>query len=98
MILLASIGLCQIIIWGSIFKKPRDYLKKKYILLNMLFSCSMCVGFWTGLFFGLLDYAKSKDLITLACMPFASSCMSWLFDSLIDYLHAQSTFYEKRIK
>lgn len=42
--ILASYGLTQIIVYGSIFKKFRDMMSD----YTKLFSCAMCTGFWIG--------------------------------------------------
>jgi len=47
-----------------------DFFKK-------LTSCSLCTGFWTGLFVSIIFYPETENYILLA---FASSAFSFLFE------------------
>jgi len=42
--ILASFGLTQIVVYGTIFEKVRPTEG----MLGTLFHCPMCVGFWSG--------------------------------------------------
>jgi hypothetical protein len=44
--ILASWGLTQILIYGTIF----DSIRPKQGFFGELFKCPMCLGFWVGLF------------------------------------------------
>jgi len=55
---LAAFGLTQIIVYGSIFNKVRP--TKGWAAT--LFNCSMCVGFWVGVF--LFGINKFTELFT----------------------------------
>ena len=46
---MACYGLCQILMYGSIFNKPRFWLMKKSAHMRSLLSCALCTGFWCGL-------------------------------------------------
>ena len=78
--LVACTGLTSIIIYGSIFDKPRDWLKSKNKILNKFLTCSLCVGFWSGLFISLLCNTQHVEHVILALC--GSSC-SWLYDSVV---------------
>ena len=59
--ILASYGLTQIIIFGSIFNKvrpSRDWMHG----FGKLFHCPMCMGFWVGVF--LFGINKWTELFT----------------------------------
>ena len=78
--LLASLGLMFILKYGSIFDTPRCWLTTKSKFFKELICCSLCLGFWTGVFVaGILfffdDYVK--DLILF---PFASAGFCWILD------------------
>jgi hypothetical protein len=45
---LAGYGLTQLLVYGSIFKRPRNYIKEKSEFFGELVTCPMCMGFWTG--------------------------------------------------
>lgn len=47
------IGLCFILKYGSILNWPRNFLIK-FKFFEQLFDCSLCLGFWVGLFFGIV--------------------------------------------
>ena len=53
--ILSAYGLTQIIVYGSIF----DAIRPTQGWSGKLFNCSMCVGFWVGVFlFGINDYTE----------------------------------------
>jgi uncharacterized membrane protein YoaK (UPF0700 family) len=45
--LIAVVGLHWILKYGSILNHPRDFVRKVK-LIDRLFSCSLCLGFWCG--------------------------------------------------
>ena len=47
------IGLCFILKYGSILNPIRNFLINRSNFFKKLFDCSLCLGFWVGLFFGL---------------------------------------------
>jgi len=49
----ASYGLCYILMEGKILNYFREQLFKIKFFKNLL-NCSLCTGFWTGLFIGIL--------------------------------------------
>ena len=53
--ILAASGLTQILVYGSLFDGVRPVKGK----LGDLFRCSMCMGFWSGVFlFGINKYTE----------------------------------------
>ena len=52
---LAAYGLTQVLVYGSIFNKIRPTEG----LFGELFRCSMCLGFWVGMFlYGISFYTE----------------------------------------
>ena len=52
---LAAYGLTQILVYGTIFDSIRPTKGK----LGQLFNCTMCLGFWVGIFlFGINGYTE----------------------------------------
>lgn len=47
-ITVALYGLCYILMYGSIFNKPRNYLMGKFGWFRNLITCPLCTGFWCG--------------------------------------------------
>lgn len=77
---LASFGLTQILIYGSIFERIRPD--------HRFFHCSMCMGWWSGLFFWavnpytqlfIFDYSITTAF-ALACI---GSGTSYILDMII---------------
>jgi len=80
--ILAAHGLTQIIVYGSIFDAIRpdaSWLKG----FGQLFNCSMCMGFWVGVFlFGINKFTELfnfeytwANLLILGCLSSGTSYM-----------------------
>jgi hypothetical protein len=70
---LCAYGLTQIIVYGTIFDKirPTDGW------MCMLFSCSMCVGFWVGVFlWGINDFTELFIFDNSILTGFLLGCLS----------------------
>ena len=81
---LACWGMTQIIVYGTIF----DSIRPKSGKAGELFRCSMCVGFWVGLFLWLLNpltnlFSFDMSLITGLCLGCISSASSYVGCSLV---------------
>lgn len=82
--ILISYGLTQILCYGKIFDKVRP----KSGFFGELLACSMCTGFWVGLFLWIIQpltklYYFDNHVITgflLACL---SSGTSYLLDKIV---------------
>jgi hypothetical protein len=96
---LACIGLVWILKDSYIFYAPREYLKSKSKYLERLLSCSMCLGFWIGVFISFLIYLESPCLnLNLLYYPFAVSAFCWFFDSLLDLIQYQAALSKNKFK
>ena len=86
--ILASYGLTQILLYGSIFNKIRpskDWLHG----FGKLFHCPMCMGFWSGaLLFGISKYTElftfEYVLANLLILGSLSSGTCYLIGVLVD--------------
>jgi len=47
---IVAYGLTSIIVWGTIFEKPRMWIKNRYDFLGELISCTLCTSTWVGFF------------------------------------------------
>jgi hypothetical protein len=75
----SCIGLCFILKYGSILSFIRNRLTK-YKYFAELFSCSLCLGFWSGLAIGLLGTYNP----ILFCTYGAAVC--WFADYILDVI------------
>lgn len=76
---IACIGLCFILKYGSILAFIRDRLKR-ITYFNELFSCSLCLGFWSGAIIGLY----SNFSVELFAVYGAAIC--WVADFILDII------------
>jgi hypothetical protein len=81
-------GLSNIVVYGSIFGGPREFIRKwsegiDYpfngfgVFLKEMTSCMMCFGFHCGWFLSISIYSPVHEI--LGVNPFAS----WFFDSML---------------
>lgn len=82
---LISHGLTQILVHGKIFDPIRPTSGK----LGQLLKCSMCTGFWVGIFLWFISsytelFTFDDSFVTGLLLGFASSAVAYLFDTLFD--------------
>ena len=80
-------GMSNILVYGSIFNGPRNFINKwgesKYPLngfgafLSKMLSCMMCCSVWVGFFFGILLYSPVHELLGV------HNYYSWFFDGML---------------
>lgn len=63
--ILAAYGMSQIIVFGSIFQKLRDWLIKHSKFFGDLVQCMMCTSTWVGFFFSIAFFSPTESLITI---------------------------------
>lgn len=84
--ILACVGLTFILKYGSILNYPRRVLCK-VVLFHELFRCSLCLGLWSGVIVGLINYYISRAISTdVLLLPLISAGVCWFADSLITIL------------
>ncbi len=81
--LIVSLGLMFILKYGSILKNLRDFLSSKSDKFKELFSCSLCLGFWTGVLIVPLIFNESS-ISELIAFPFVSAAFCNIVDMLLD--------------
>lgn len=82
--ILSAHGLTQILCYGKIF----DQWRPKNGKWGQLFSCTMCMGFWVGLFLGGIDpftrlFSLSANFVDIFLMGLISSATSYILDKII---------------
>ena len=87
--ILASIGMTHVVVDGSIFSWLRNlaikYLPRK---ISSIFSCYQCAGMWCGFLLGY--FIIDKDIIKVFACGCASSFLSMLAATFLNYLEAQT--------
>mgnify|MGYP003648157392 FL=1 len=63
--ILAAYGMTQILVYGSIFDTPRDWIKTNSTFFGDLISCVMCTSTWVGFFFSLTFFSPTIDLVLI---------------------------------
>ena len=94
-VILCCTGLTFILKYGSILSWLRNFLSKA-AYFRELFKCSLCLGFWSGaLIAGGLYLVEWRDEFYL--LPFASSSISWILDSLIRIIQTKELLMDRRL-
>jgi len=93
--IIAATGLTMIVLYGSILKLPREWIKARHTILNELFTCSMCLGFWSGFS---VSYLTNNGFTLHIVIGLASSASSWLYDSVIGYMQSLDVYYSRKLK
>ena len=88
--ILASYGMTQILVYGSIFNTIREWITKHSKFFGDLLGCVMCTSTWVGFFFSLTFFSPTLDLVTI---PYSnlffdgmlSSGSVWALNSFIEW-------------
>lgn len=92
--LLASIGMCFIMKYGSILESFRQKMISWFSCLEKLFRCCLCMGFWAGVITAPLLYrTESWDMIELIFYPFITANVCWFADIFISLIQAQTSYF-----
>lgn len=86
--LLACIGLTFILKYGTILNMPRNFLYGLHESIKQLFSCSLCLGFWSGVAIYFVEQS-------IPLLPLASAAACWVADSLVGVLQYLELKLEK---
>tara|TARA_R110000824_G_scaffold111850_4_gene260613 strand:- start:3998 stop:4324 length:327 start_codon:yes stop_codon:yes gene_type:complete len=63
--ILAAYGMSQIVVFGSIFEKPRAWITRNSKFFGDLLECMMCTSTWVGFFFSLIFYSPTLSMVTI---------------------------------
>jgi len=86
--MIMAYGLTNILVYGSIFSKPRNFIIKwaadEYSIFNEfgvflaeMLSCMMCCSVWVGFFYGIFLYSPTHEIINI------TKWVSWFFDGML---------------
>ena len=62
--ILVAYGMSQILVYGSIFNNPRDWISRHSKFMGDLLECMMCTSTWVGFFLSLVFYSPTESLIS----------------------------------
>jgi len=86
--MIMTYGISNILVYGSIFNGPRNYIFKQaenqesyftdfFAFLKGMLSCMMCTPTWVGFFFGIFLYSPVHEFLDVT--PYGS----WFFDGML---------------
>lgn len=86
--ILMAYGMTNIVVYGSIFNVPRDFIKRwgedefapfqsAGQFISKMISCPMCFGTWFGFFAGGLLYSPTHEILGI------NNIISWFFDGML---------------
>lgn len=81
-------GMSNILVYGSIFNRPRNYIFNEadhgigffngfFVFLKDMLKCMMCVSVWIGFFFGIFLYSPVHEILGV------TNIISWFFDGML---------------
>jgi len=88
--ILTAYGMTQILVYGSIFDTPRDWIKTNSTFFGDLISCVMCTSTWVGFLFSLTFFSPTLELVTIPYSNFffdgmLASGSVWALNALIEW-------------
>lgn len=83
--------------YGTILNVPRGLLCR-VSLLEDLFKCSLCLGFWTGVVVGTFNWLIITQDNKLLLLPFVSSACCWIIDNANNTLQSVEILLDKYIE
>lgn len=90
-------GMTSIIVWGSIFEKPREWIVNHSKFFGTLVTCTLCTSTWVGFFLsiclgGLSDKIfEINPLVSIFFDGMFTAGIVWAINSFVEF------FEESRI-
>jgi hypothetical protein len=91
--IISCFGASFIIINGSIFNTPREWITKRSSFANGLLSCIVCTGTWVGFFTSFmlgslsLKYFPTYPVINIFYDGMISAAGCYILDSIVDRIN-----------
>ncbi len=91
-------GMSTILVYGSIFEKQREWIKKNSKFFGELIGCMMCTSTWVGFFLSICLNGPSEQILDTHWLPAiffdgVFTCgIVWAINGVIEF------FEESRIK
>jgi hypothetical protein len=96
--IIAGYGMTSILVWGSIFERPRIFIKKHSKFFGDLITCTLCTATWVGFFMSLILGGLINTFVELPIVPttffdgmFTAGAV-WALNAIVEF------FEENRIK
>lgn len=89
--ILIAYGITSIVNWGSIFEKPREFIKKHNKFFGDLISCTLCTATWVGFFMSIIlgsisvHYFESYYVINVFLDGMLTAGAVWSLNAIIEY-------------
>lgn len=87
------IGTVFILKYGTILDPLRCIIVSNIPTLDELFKCSLCLGFWVGMFW-MFVYPEWCHFIT----PFFSAAVCWVSDTVMQFVQGCDVLVDKKCK
>lgn len=86
--MIIAYGLSNIVVYGSIFNGPRNYIFNEadhgdgflhgfWVFVSKMIKCMMCFGFHCGWFLSISIYSPVHEILGV------TNIVSWFFDSML---------------
>jgi len=92
-------GMSTILVYGSIFDKPRDWIKENSSFFGSLLECMLCTSTWVGFFLSLVFdgfvnrfFDDNGILLNMFFDGMFTAGVVWAINAIIEF------FEENRIK
>lgn len=85
-------GMTSILVWGSIFERQREWIKRKSTFLGDLISCTLCTSTWVGFFLSITTGGISELFwdINVIFSIFVDGMFTagsvWALNTIIEYI------------
>lgn len=93
----AAYGMTSILVWGSLFEKPRQYIIKYSKFFGDLISCTLCTATWVGFFMSILFGGLTVRLFDINPLigvffdgMFTAGAV-WAINTIIEYFENKSS-------
>ena len=96
----AAYGMSQILVVGSIFDKPRDWITRHSTFFGDLLSCMMCTPTWVGFFFSLVFYSPTLSMVGIPYLNIffdgmLASGSVWAINAIVEWFEENRPIKDK---
>ena len=96
--LLASVGLMFILKYGTILNLYRTVVCSWHPKIQELHKCSLCLGFWTGVFVMIFELSFGNNSHKIYLLPLMSSGCCWFIDNLNNVIQSVEIKLDKDLE